>query len=170
MASPNHHARPDVRDISLLIIHCISLPPGEFGGGYIDRMFCNKLRAEDHPALAALCGLRVSSHVLISRDGRARQYVPFDRAAWHAGTSRFEGRSACNDFSIGVELEGAETVPFTDAQYECLVALSRCLLREYPALTPERIVGHADVAPGRKSDPGATFDWDRYRAALSVAA
>jgi AmpD protein len=164
--SPNCDARPDPLDISLVVIHGISLPPGEFGGAHIDALFCNKLDAAAHPYFAEICHLHVSAHLLIDRDGVLTQYVPFDRRAWHAGASEFMGRKVCNDYSIGIELEGSDETPYTDAQYAQLGEVVRALLSAYPGLTPQRIAGHSDIAPGRKTDPGPAFDWARLRAAL----
>lgn len=168
-ASPNFDARPDPADISLLVVHAISLPPGRFGGGWIDRLFTNTLDPAAHPYFREIHGLRVSSHLCIFRDGAVRQYVPFDRRAWHAGESSFEGRPRCNDFSIGIELEGCDDRPFEARQYRRLAAVSRALMRAYRAITPARIVGHSDIAPGRKTDPGPGFDWLRFHAELEVA-
>ena len=165
--SPNHDARPDPDDISLLVIHNISLPPGRFGGPYIDQLFTNTLAADAHPYFAGIAALRVSAHLLIARDGRLTQYVPFHARAWHAVASNFHGRERCNDFSIGVELEGSDQQPFTERQYRRLVAVTRALLAHYPRLNLARITGHSDIAPGRKTDPGPRFDWVRYRAALA---
>jgi N-acetyl-anhydromuramoyl-L-alanine amidase len=159
MASPNCDARPDVDDIRLLVIHCISLPPEQFGGDYIDQLFCNELDPEIHPFFREIAGLRVSAHVLIRRDGRCHQYVPFDRRAWHAGVSQYQGRDKCNDFSIGIELEGSPQQLYTDVQYRVLATITQLLLEHYPRLSREAIVGHSDIAPGRKTDPGAYFDW-----------
>lgn len=161
--SPNCSDRPDQNDISLLVIHNISLPPGQFGGSHIDALFCNQLDSQAHPYFATICELRVSAHLLIQRDGIVVQYVPFNRKAWHAGKSSFEGREECNEYSIGIELEGTDDLPFTDAQYEQLARITRLLMAAYPAITPERITGHSDIAPGRKTDPGPCFDWVRYR-------
>jgi AmpD protein len=167
--SPNHDARPDPGDVSLLVVHGISLPPGEFGGPWIDALFTNRLDLGAHPYFAQLAGLRVSSHLLIRRDGAIAQYVPFDARAWHAGASRFEGRERCNDYSIGIELEGTDTLPYTDAQYAALATATRALVTRYPLITPERIAGHSDIAPGRKTDPGPAFDWARFRASIAEA-
>ena len=164
--SPNQSARPAEALISLLVIHNISLPPGEFGGDSIMQLFCNTLNCSAHPYFRSLEGLRVSAHVLIRRNGDIMQFVPFDRKAWHAGKSSFQGIENCNDFSIGVELEGTDYDPFTDSQYAALTQLTRDLLATYPGLTEARIVGHSDIAPGRKSDPGPCFDWERYRRSL----
>lgn len=164
--SPNCDARPDPDDISLLVVHGISLPPGQYGGPHVDALFRNCLDPAAHPYFATLQGLRVSAHLLIRRDGAITQYVPFDQRAWHAGASAFAGRAACNDYSIGVELEGTDDDPYTGAQYQALGQVARALLRAYPRLNPQRIVGHSDIAPGRKTDPGPVFDWPRLRAAL----
>jgi N-acetyl-anhydromuramoyl-L-alanine amidase len=165
--SPNCDARPDANDISLLVVHGISLPPGEFGGPWIDDLFHNRLDPSRHPYFATINGLQVSSHLLIRRDGELLQYVPLQLRAWHAGASCFQGRERCNDFSIGVELEGADAIPYSPAQYTMLAAVARALMRAFPAITPDRIVGHSDIAPGRKTDPGAAFDWERFRRLLS---
>jgi len=161
--SPNSSDRADPTDISLLVIHNISLPPGQFGGPHIDALFCNQLDGLAHPYFAGICELRVSAHLLIRRDGIVVQYVPFNRKAWHAGNSSFAGRAECNEYSIGIELEGTNEIPFTDKQYQQLVLITHLLLAAYPAITPERIAGHSDIAPGRKTDPGPCFDWPRYR-------
>lgn len=166
LPSPHADARPDPRDIALLVVHAISLPPETFGGPWIDDLFLGHLDCEAHPYFSSLRGVRVSSHLLIRRDGSITQYVPFDRRAWHAGQSAFEGRSRCNDFSIGIELEGSDARPFEDAQYTALVRAANALLDAYPTLSRERIVGHADIAPGRKTDPGPHFDWLRFTTEL----
>lgn len=163
ITSPNHSERPDPSDISLLVIHNISLPPGQFGGSHIDELFCNRLDGLAHPYFADICELRVSAHLLIRRDGIVVQYVPFNRKAWHAGASIFAGRPECNEYSIGVELEGTDDLPFTDQQYRQLAQVTRLLMAAYPAITPARIAGHSEIAPGRKTDPGPCFDWARYR-------
>lgn len=165
--SPNQDARSGEVPIDLLVIHSISLPPSEFGGPYIDQLFTNTLAHDAHPYFAGLRGLTVSSHLLIRRDGELIQYVPFSRRAWHAGVSRWGGRAACNDFSIGIELEGCDSTPYTDAQYETLIAAAGAIGAAYPAITPERIVGHCHIAPGRKTDPGPYFDWARLRQELA---
>lgn len=164
--SPHFDQRPDKQDISLLVIHYISLPPEEFGGGFIDDFFQGKLDPRQHPYFKEIYQIRVSAHCLIERDGRVTQYVNFNDRAWHAGVSCFEGREKCNDFAIGIELEGSNEQPFTDAQYEMLVALTQGIQQEYPLITKARIVGHCDISPGRKIDPGQYFDWTRYLAAL----
>lgn len=160
--SPHFDQRPEPQDISLLIIHYISLPPEQFGGGYIDDFFQGKLDPQAHPYFQEISPLRVSAHCLIERTGRITQYVNFADRAWHAGLSCFEGRDKCNDFAIGIELEGSNEQPFTDAQYLALQALTQEIMRTYPHITKERIVGHCDVSPGRKIDPGQYFDWQRY--------
>lgn len=165
--SPNHDARPNPTDISLVVIHCISLPPGEFGGPHIDRLFCNQLNPDDHPFFTEIQTLRVSAHLLIGREGDITQYVPFDRRAWHAGVSRYQDRERCNDFAIGIELEGTVDNPYTDKQYLSLAATLKALLASYPSLSSERIAGHSDIAPDRKSDPGPFFDWRRLRQLLT---
>ena len=160
--SPNFDERPDPADVSLLVIHCISLPPGEFDNHYIDRLFCNQLNPVEHPYFKDIYQLTVSAHLLIKRDGECVQYVPFDKRAWHAGMSTYEDREQCNNFSIGIELEGTESIDYTDRQYEQLAAVTRILLETYPKLSTQRITGHSDIAPGRKTDPGASFDWQRF--------
>ncbi len=164
--SPNFNFRPENTDISLLVIHNISLPPGEFGGGYVQKFFQNTLDASLHPYFSTIAELKVSAHLFIERDGKVTQFVPFDARAWHAGSSSFAGIADCNNYSIGIELEGADDIPYSDAQYRALEKVSRQLLLTYPKLTPERITGHSDVAPGRKTDPGSAFDWQRYRNSL----
>lgn len=159
--SQNFDERPDPEDISLLVIHCISLPPGEFGNHYIDQLFCNQLDPDEHPYFKDVYQLKVSAHLLIQRDGSCIQYVPFDKRAWHAGKSAYQGRERCNDFSIGIELEGTELVDYTDQQYVQLATVICILLEAYPKLSTQRITGHSDIAPGRKNDPGASFDWQR---------
>lgn len=159
--SPNADARPDPEDISLVVVHGISLPPGEFGTGLVEALFTNTLDTMLHPALADLNGVRVSSHLLISRRGRLSQFVPFNHRAWHAGESSHRGRSNCNDFSIGIELEGADRTPYTDSQYRRLREVFEVLFSRYPRLSLAGVVGHAEIAPGRKTDPGPVFDWPR---------
>ena len=161
--SLNFDERSDASDISLLVIHCISLPPGEFGGDYINQLFCNALNSNDHPYFKEIHQLKVSAHLLIKRTGDIIQYVPFDKRAWHAGVSNYQGRERCNDFSIGIELEGTEFVPYTDVQYDALNAVITVLLETYPKLSRKRITGHSDIAPERKTDPGASFDWHRLK-------
>ncbi|NOX08671.1 MAG: 1,6-anhydro-N-acetylmuramyl-L-alanine amidase AmpD [Gammaproteobacteria bacterium] len=159
--SPNQDERPQGEVISLLVIHGISLPPGQYGGGWIDDLFMNQLDSSAHPYFSQLEGLKVSTHVLIRRDGEVIQYVPFVARAWHAGVSAFQGRQHCNDYSIGIELEGQDDEPYTDIQYQQLIELKDFLMGHYPAIHSERVVGHSDIAPGRKSDPGSAFEWAR---------
>lgn len=163
LPSPNCDDRPADAAIDLLVIHNISLPPGEFGGDAIADLFLNRLDPQAHPYYAGIAGLRVSSHFLIRRDGALLQFVPCLKRAWHAGQSLWCGRERCNDFSVGIELEGADDVPFSDAQYECLSVLARALYARYPI---QASVGHSDIAPGRKTDPGPHFSWARYFSAL----
>lgn len=164
-ASPNCNARPPDAVPSLIVVHGISLPPGEFGGPHIEALFTNRLDPAGHPYFATIAGLQVSAHVLVRRDGELVQFVPFDLRAWHAGASSYQGRSNCNDFSIGIELEGTDDIPYTDAQYQRLAELIRALARAYPA-TRGHVAGHSDIAPGRKTDPGPSFDWARLRSLL----
>lgn len=166
--SPYQNVRPDHTDVSLLVIHNISLPPRLYGGHYIDDLFLGKLSSEVHPFFEQIEGLQVSAHACIRRDGRVTQYVPFDRKAWHAGVSSFQGRKACNDFSIGIELEGCDDMPYTSEQYTALVELSVFIQTHFSAISIGRIVGHNDIAFGRKTDPGFAFDWARYRQALQA--
>jgi AmpD protein len=161
--SPNCDDRPAGATTDLIVVHGISLPPGEFGGPWIDRLFANQLPPDAHPYFATIADLHVSSHLLIRRDGEVVQYVPFHRRAWHAGTSSWQGRERCNDFSIGIELEGADDTPYESTQYATLARVIATLCRAYPALRAERVVGHSDVSPGRKTDPGLAFDWPRLR-------
>jgi AmpD protein len=164
--SPNFDARPD-GEISLLVIHAISLPPGEFGGGLVDQLFCNSLDCSS-AALADLAGVHVSAHLMIDRDGAVCQYVPFDRRAWHAGVSCWRGRAGCNDFAVGIELEGSDDTDFTDAQYDTLTAVAVELFGRYPQLDLGSVVGHVDIAPDRKTDPGPRFAWRRFLLALAA--
>lgn len=168
VVSPNCDDRPSGVTVDLLIVHGMSLPPGVFGGPYIDQLFTNSLDRDEHPYFATIADRRVSAHLLIRRDGELVQYVPFRRRAWHAGTSSFDGRDNCNDFSIGVELEGADDTPYTGIQYRRLAELYQALRVVFPALLPDRVVGHRDVAPGRKTDPGPSFDWTRLRQLLNA--
>lgn len=162
--SPNHDARPRGTRITLVVVHSISLPPGEFGGNAIERLFTNRLDPSTHPYFKEIAGLKVSSHFLIRRDGELVQFVPVGRRAWHAGVSSWRGRERCNDFSVGVELEGTDHGPFTHRQYERLTSLISALKEKHPL---RDIAAHSDVAPGRKTDPGRQFDWPRLLAALS---
>ncbi|MGE8176446.1 1,6-anhydro-N-acetylmuramyl-L-alanine amidase AmpD [Pseudomonas fluorescens] len=163
--SPNFNARP-TGEISLLVIHNISLPPAQFATGKVQEFFQNRLDVTEHPYFEGIADLRVSAHFLIERDGAITQFVSCLDRAWHAGVSRFEGREGCNDFSLGIELEGTDDLPFTDAQYHALIALTRQLQSTFTAITQSRIQGHSDIAPGRKTDPGPAFDWARFRGAL----
>lgn len=160
--SPNQSERPAKAQIELLVLHNISLPPGQYGTGNIEQFFCNRLCAEDHPYFQEIVALQVSAHLLIERTGEIVQFVPFGMKAWHAGLSEFEGRQNCNEFSIGIELEGCDDEPFTDVQYSALAQVTSTLMQQYPAIVPDRIVGHSDIAPGRKTDPGPHFDWQRF--------
>lgn len=161
--SPNCDDRPAGVEADLIVVHGISLPPGEFDGPWIDLLFTNALPRDAHPYFETVADLRVSAHLLIRRSGEVVQYVPFQRRAWHAGVSSWEGRERCNDFSIGIELEGTDHSPYESTQYAMLARVIVALCRSYPRLSPRRLVGHSDVAPGRKSDPGAAFDWPRLR-------
>ncbi len=163
--SPNCDLRPAEAEISLLVIHSISLPPGQFGGPDVTNLFLNRLDPAAHPYFVGIASLRVSAHFLVGRDGALTQYVPCELRAWHAGVSSWKGRERCNDFSIGIELEGTDDSPFEPAQYDALAALTRALFVRYGALD---LAGHSDVAPGRKTDPGGHFDWARYRACVAV--
>lgn len=165
--SPNCEARPAGMAPELLVIHNISLPPGQFGGNCIERLFTNCLDWDEHPFFEEIRGLRVSAHLLIQRDGELLQFVDFRLRAWHAGQSCFRGRDNCNDFSIGIELEGTDELPYADVQYRRLQGVTRALLGYFPGLAKELIVGHSDIAPGRKTDPGPAFDWARYLAPFS---
>lgn len=164
--SPNQNERPAGVPVSLLVVHGISLPPGEFGGPFIDALFTNTLNPGLHPYFQEIAGLTVSAHLLVRRTGEVVQYVPFDRRAWHAGRSCYEGRENCNDFSIGIELEGTDEIPYTQQQYDTLARVLGVLEDAYPAARGH-VAGHSDIAPGRKTDPGPSFDWDRLRALRS---
>ena len=164
--SPHFDERPEGERISLVVLHNISLPPGDFGGPYIEDLFLGRLDPAAHPFFKEIEGLRVSAHFLIRRDGELVQYVPTEKRAWHAGASSHCGREKCNDFSVGIELEGADDVPFAEPQYETLACLARALEERYGRL---EYTGHSDIAPGRKTDPGPWFDWGRFRAALPAS-
>ncbi|ABE56662.1 N-acetylmuramyl-L-alanine amidase, negative regulator of AmpC, AmpD [Shewanella denitrificans OS217] len=166
--SPHFNARPNA-EVSLLVIHNISLPAGQFGKPYIDQLFQGCLAIDADASFAELEGLRVSAHFLIRRDGELVQYVSCDDRAWHAGLSEFLGRQNCNDFAIGIELEGTDSIPYSQAQYQCLTALTLVLMAQYPMISLDNIVGHCDIAPGRKTDPGESFDWAAYRAELGAS-
>lgn len=169
MSSPNYDSRPAGTAADLIVVHGISLPPGEFGGPWIDRLFTNTLPVAAHPYFAEIAGGRVSAHLCIRRDGAVTQYVGFNHRAWHAGVSCYEGREACNDFSIGIELEGTDTVAYDSRQYAALAEVVAALCRAYPSLDPARLAGHSDIAPGRKTDPGTAFDWTLARRAIAAA-
>ena len=169
VASPNCDARPAGVEADLIVVHGISLPPGDFGGPWIDRLFTNSLPLDAHPYFAEIGVLRVSSHVVVARDGGLTQYVKFTDRAWHAGVSSYQGRAACNDFSIGIELEGVDDLAYEDAQYQALAEVVAALCKAYPRLSPERLAGHSDIAPGRKTDPGPAFDWSRTRREIGAA-
>jgi len=161
--SPHFDDRPDGMELSLVVIHAISLPPGEFGTGRVIDFFCNRLPVNEHPYFRTIAELKVSSHYFIDRQGVVVRFVPEAKRAWHAGVSRFADRDNCNDFSLGIELEGDDSQPFTAVQYEMLNQLLTDIRCRCPLITRERVVGHADIAPGRKTDPGPFFDWDRVR-------
>ena len=163
--SPNHDERPPGTEISLVVLHSISLPPGEYGGESIERLFTNCLDPAAHPYFREICGLKVSAHFLVRRDGSVIQFVPAERRAWHAGVSSWRGRERCNDFSIGIELEGAEDAPFEAAQYRALISLLKQLQQRHPL---RDIAAHSEIAPGRKTDPGAHFDWARLLAGVAA--
>jgi AmpD protein len=169
VASPNYDARPAGIEADLIVVHGISLPPGEFGGPWIERLFMNTLPPDVHPYFAEIGELRVSSHLLVARDGGLTQFVKFTDRAWHAGQSSYNGRSACNDFSIGVELEGVDTLDYEAAQYGTLAEIVAALCDAYPRLSAGRVVGHSDISPGRKTDPGPAFDWERARRHIDAA-
>lgn len=167
VASPNRDKRQSATDLTLIVVHGISLPPGEYGGPWIDALFTNTLDPDAHPYFEDIYQLRVSSHLLIRRDGEIVQYVPFHLRAWHAGLSSYNGREGCNDFSVGIELEGTDDSPYEPVQYRVL-ALTICALEQaYPGLSRERLAGHSDIAPGRKTDPGPAFEWSRLDQELS---
>lgn len=166
--SPNFDERPSDQAIDLLVIHGISLPPGEFGGQAVRDLFTNQLDPNQHPYFKEIIHLKVSSHLFIRRQGEIWQFVPFDKRAWHAGQSSFLGKDRCNDYSIGIELEGTDEIPYTQAQYQTLAVCTQTLMKYYPQITLERIVGHSDIAPTRKTDPGMAFDWDHYRDLLKI--
>ena len=162
-ASPNCDARPATASVDAVVVHCISLPPYQFGGDDIEAFFCNALDVSRHPYFREIQELKVSTHFLIRRGGELMQFVATNMRAWHAGASELRGRCDVNDFSIGIELEGTDDQPFEDAQYQTLIELTRVLTAAYPGIVAANLVGHCDIAPGRKTDPGAHFDWNRYR-------
>ncbi len=163
LASPNFNQRSESANIELLVIHNISLPPNQFGGGFVEQFFLNKLDCSADPFFAEIGALQVSAHVFISRKGEVTQFVNFTQRAWHAGISSFNQRRNCNDFSIGIELEGTDDQAFEDIQYQVLAAISKVLQKTYQGISPETAVGHSEIAPGRKTDPGGCFDWPKYR-------
>jgi N-acetyl-anhydromuramoyl-L-alanine amidase len=165
--SPHHDARPEGQAIDMIVVHNISLPPGEFGSIAIEDFFSGQLDTSSHPYFASIAHLKVSAHLLIKRSGDVTQFVPFHLRAWHAGESYFQGKSRCNDFSIGIELEGTDDIPYLPAQYQKLVEVINILLQAYPAINKDRIIGHEDIAPGRKTDPGPSFDWHYLRGLLA---
>lgn len=160
--SPNHDVRPAGATVEAIVVHSISLPPGQFGGVGVEQLFCNRLNPDEHPYYREIDGLKVSAHLFIRRSGEIIQFVPFHRRAWHAGESYCDGRTRVNDFSIGIELEGTDTEPFEDVQYDRLADVTKAIMLSYPRVTLQRIYAHSDIAPGRKTDPGDGFDWDRY--------
>lgn len=166
LVSPNCDERPPGAVIELVVVHGISLPPGEYGGPWIDHLFTNRLDPGAHPYFAEIAHLRVSSHLLIRRDGELVQYVPFHRRAWHAGQSCYRDRQACNDFSIGIELEGQDDEPYAPVQYARLAHVVQALMSRHPGITVDSITGHCDISPGRKTDPGPAFDWLALRQQL----
>lgn len=166
IASPNFDARPDSAQIKLIVVHGISLPPREYGGGYIQQFFCNRLPADAHPYFAEICEMRVSAHCLIERNGNIVQFVSFRDRAWHAGESSWCGEQNCNDYSIGIELEGCDDEPYAATQYLSLAHLVTALRERYPTLAADAITGHSDIAPGRKTDPGPAFDWEQLKLLL----
>ena len=163
--SPNCSDR-DTHEISLLVIHNISLPPGEYGGGFIEQFFTNKLKSDEHPYFKDIVALKVSIHLLIERDGSFTQFVPFNKKAWHAGVSSYQGRENCNEFSIGIEIEGTDDTSYTKEQYNSLIQVTMNLMEAYPNIQKNSIVGHSDIAPERKTDPGQAFDWEFYLSSL----
>lgn len=167
--SPHCDDRPAGAAVELVVIHGISLPAGEFGGPWIEHLFRGDMPRGVHPGLDAVAGLRVSAHLLVRRDGSVTQFVPFNRRAWHAGQSSWHGRADCNDFSIGIELEGRDDLPYADIQYDVLAQLVAAVRRSYPGIAADAVVGHEHIAPGRKTDPGEAFDWARLRRDLQLA-
>ncbi|TVU63576.1 1,6-anhydro-N-acetylmuramyl-L-alanine amidase AmpD [Vibrio atlanticus] len=166
--SPYFDTRPDAADVSLLVVHNISLPPGEFGGPYIEQFFTGKLNAAEHPFFKVIHQMGVSAHCLIRRDGEVVQFVSFFDRAWHAGQSSFAGRERCNDYSIGIELEGSDFVAYTEQQYQSLSQLTEALMLNFPEITSQRITGHQYIAPLRKTDPGLVFDWHKFKEKLNA--
>lgn len=165
--SPFFDQRVNDADVSLLVVHNISLPPGQFGGPYIEQLFTGNLDPNAHPFFEQIHTLRVSAHCLIRRNGEVVQFVPFNARAWHAGVSQFAGRKNCNDYSIGIEMEGTDFTGYTEEQYHSLSQLTMCAMKKYPQITKQRITGHQYIAPGRKTDPGLSFDWSKFFASIS---
>ena len=163
VASPNFNERPAGTEIRLIVVHGISLPPGQYGGGYVQDFFCNRLDASQHPYFNEICDLQVSAHCLIERNGTLVQFVSFNDRAWHAGESNWCGKTGCNDFSIGIELEGTDDQGYTEPQYRVLAALVNSLRKRFPGIGADGIAGHSDIAPGRKTDPGPAFDWAKLK-------
>ncbi len=168
--SPFYDERPENDAVSLLVIHNISLPAGQYGTGDIKKLFTGTIDCQSHPSYHDLAGVKVSAHCVIYRSGEVEQFVPLTKRAWHAGLSVFQGRSRCNDYAIGIEMEGCDTEPFTDAQYQSLIRVTQQIIDSFPLITQGRIIGHSDIAFGRKTDPGEFFDWCRFRQALSFTA
>jgi AmpD protein len=168
LQSPNFDSRPDNTQIKLVVVHGISLPPGEYGGGHIQQFFCNNLNPELHPYFESICSMAVSAHCLIERDGNIIQFVSFQDRAWHAGESEWRGEPTCNNFSVGIELEGCDDQPYCDAQYLSLASLVAALRRAYPQISDDAITGHSDIAPVRKTDPGPAFDWAELSEYLKI--
>jgi AmpD protein len=164
--SPHCDERDAAQPISLIVIHNISLPPGEFGGNHIEAFFCNQLDTNAHDYFSEIEHLKVSSHLLIKRTGELLQFVPFHQRAWHAGVSSYEGCEQCNDFSIGIELEGTDEIPYEEVQYKVLAAIVQQLILTYPTLSREHIAGHSSISPGRKTDPGPSFNWAHLQGLL----
>ncbi|MDH5518471.1 MAG: 1,6-anhydro-N-acetylmuramyl-L-alanine amidase AmpD [Gammaproteobacteria bacterium] len=170
IASPNQDDRSNDQPTSLIVLHNISLPPARFEDNWVSALFTNTLPADADPYFASICELRVSSHLFIRRNGEIFQFVPFQQRAWHAGVSSYQNQTGCNDFSIGIELEGTDDIAYEDIQYSVLADLLNTLVASYPALSKQRITGHCDIAPGRKTDPGQSFDWDRLKQMLDIDA
>lgn len=164
--SPNCNDRPADIAIDMIVVHGISLPAGEFGGEWVDRLFLNQIQGSEHPGFSDLAGVKVSSHLFVRRTGEVIQYVSFDKRAWHAGVSEYEGCANCNDFSVGIELEGTDDIPYEPEQYVSLSHSVIALIHAYPDINEQRVVGHVDIAPGRKTDPGPVFDWNKFRGAV----
>ena len=162
LKSPNFNNRPAEENINLIVIHSISLPPKQYGGSYVEEFFLNNLNISDHESFKEIKDLKVSSHLYIKRDGEIIQFVPFNKRAWHAGDSVFKGVPNCNDFSIGIELEGADDDIFTEEQYDSLASATKEIIKEYPLISKDNITGHSEIAPNRKTDPGNKFDWEKY--------